>query len=98
MKGGFQPKSPKKGTHKRRKSNSSSKSSSSKSASYAGGKRRSNKNRKSLKKIKGGHNATVGEKNGQCYSDGTCKRPLKCQLVTAFAGFGALTKDVKKCV
>jgi len=98
MKGGFQPKSPKKGTQKRRKSNSSSKSSSSKSASYTGGKRRSNKNRKSLKKIKGGHNATIGEKDGQCYSDGTCKRPLKCQSVKVFAGYGAQPKDEKKCV
>jgi hypothetical protein len=40
MKGGFQPKSPKKGTHKRRKSNSSSKMTSSKSpASYTGGRK-----------------------------------------------------------
>ena len=40
MKGGFQPKSPKKGTHKRRKSNSSSKMTSSKSpVSYTGGRK-----------------------------------------------------------
>jgi hypothetical protein len=76
MKGGFQPKSPKKGTHKRRKSNSSSKMTSSKSpVSYMGGKRRSSRKRRSGKKWLGG---VVGEtcypnRSGSCGINEFCK-------------------------
>jgi hypothetical protein len=49
MKGGFQPKSPKKNTHKRRKSRSTAKMTSSKSpVSYTGGKSRTRKAKQGL--------------------------------------------------
>jgi hypothetical protein len=68
MKGGFQPKSPKKGTHKRRKSNSSSKMTSSKSpVSYMGGKRRSSRKRRSGKKM-----------GGEDGCKGSCRWPTVC--------------------
>ena len=94
MKGGFQPKSPKKGTHKRRKSNSTSKTTSSKSPSYTGGRKRSSAKKRSLKKILGGN----GDLNEPCFDGKVCNSPLTCRPTKVFTGFGAKPGYALRCV